>query len=163
MQNPIEYLGSQTQFTPIHPFSGFLSSALGEFFAFFSSATAAVQKWIADLRSAEKCAPRQYPILLSYLYLINYYLMPFWTFVNVCFWLFKMGCRTCRECKSLCQFIKFMPLMPVAFVSGRSGRKAHKRPDPHNCKCCLDILPGTFVNVLCALVFHEEFNEVVFR
>ena len=113
-----------------------------------------------DCRSeiSRKMRTWQYPILLSYLYLINYYLMPFWTFVNVCFWPFKMGCRTCRECKSLCQFIKFMPLMPLAFVSGRSGRKAHKRSDPHNCKCRLDILPGTFVNVLRALVFKTRWS-----
>ena len=44
MQNPIGYLDSQAQFTPIHPFSRFISPAPGEFFAFFSSATAAIQK-----------------------------------------------------------------------------------------------------------------------
>ena len=113
-----------------------------------------------DCRSeiSRKMRTWQYPILLSYLYLINYF-MPLWTFLNVCFWLFKMGCQACHECKSLCQFIKFMLLMLVAFVSGQSGWKAHRQSDPHICKCFSDILPSTFTNELQYQLWNLLFNE----
>ena len=136
---------------PIYPYTPifwiFIAGS-GRVFCIFLLSHSCCPKMDCRSEISQKMRTWQYPILLSYLYLINYYLMPFWTFVNVCFWPFKMGCRTCRECKSLCQFIKFMPLMLLAFVSGRSGRKAHKWSDPHNCKCRLDILPGTFTNEL---------------